>query len=48
MTNEIRDIDKAVAYEIMTAMGEDELRALVTADDLLANMAVPVTQFDFS
>ena len=48
MTNEIREIDKAVAYEIITAMGEDGLSALLTADDLLANMAVPVTQFDFS
>ena len=48
MTNEIRDIDKAVAYEIIIAMGEDGLSALLTADDLLANMAVPVTQFDFS
>ena len=48
MTNEIRDIDKAVAYEIITAMGEDGLSALLTADDLLASMAVPVTQFDFT
>ena len=30
MTNEIRDIDKAVAYEIITAMGEDGLSALLT------------------
>ena len=48
MTSEIRDIDKAVAYEIISAMGEDGLNALLTADDLLASMAVPVTQFDFS
>ena len=48
MTNEIREIDKAVAYEIITAMGEDGLSALLTADDLLASMAVPVTQFDFT
>ncbi len=48
MTNLIKDIDKAVAYEIFIAMGDDELDALLTADDLLANMAVPVTQFDFT
>ena len=39
MTNEIRDIDKAVAYEIIIAMAEDGLDALLTADDLLANIS---------
>lgn len=48
MTALINDIDKAVAYEVITAMGDDELDALLTADDLLASMAVPVTQFDFT
>jgi hypothetical protein len=48
MTTLINDIDKAVAYEIITAMGEEGLDALLTENDLLANMAVPVTQFDFT
>ena len=48
MTTLINDIDKAVAYEIITAMGDDGLGALLTENDLLAYMAVPVTQFDFS
>lgn len=48
MTDQINDINKAVVYEIITAMGEDGMGALLTADDLLASMAVPVTQFDFS
>lgn len=47
MTYEKRVIDKAVAFEIISAMGEDEMEALLTVDDLLANMAVPVTQLDF-
>lgn len=48
MTDRIEDITKAVVYEIITAMGDDGLEALLTADDLLASMAVPVTQFDFT
>ena len=48
MTNEIRVIDKAIAYEIIMAMDEDGLNALLTADDLLAKIAVPITQFDFT
>ena len=48
MTTLINDIDKAVAYEIITAMGDEGLDALLTENDLLANMAVPVTQFDFT
>jgi len=48
MTDLINDIEKAVAYEIIVTMGDDGLNALLTADDLLSNMAVPVTQFDFT
>ena len=48
MTDKIEDINKAIVYEIISAMGEDGLSALLTADDLLASMAVPVTQFDFT
>ncbi len=48
MTDKIEDITKAVVYEIVSAMGDDGLEALLTADDLLASMAVPVTQFDFT
>ncbi len=48
MTNRIEDVNKAIVYEIITIMGDDGLNALLTADDLLASMAVPVTQFDFT
>lgn len=48
MTDRIGDITKAVVYGIITAIGDDGLEALLTADDLLACMAVPVTQFDFT
>ena len=48
MTDRIEDITRAVVYEIITAMGDDGLEALLTADDLLASMAVSVTQFDFT
>ena len=48
MTDRIEDINKAVVYEIFTTMGDDETNALLTADDLLASMAVPVTQFDYT
>ena len=48
MTDHIDVINKAVVYEIISAMGDDGLNAMLTADDLLASMAVPVTQFDFT
>lgn len=48
MIIQIEDINKAVVFEIISAMGEDGLDALLTADDLLVKMAVPVTQFDFT
>lgn len=48
MTDRIEDITRAVVYEIITAMGDDGINALLTADDLLASMAVPVTQFDYT
>ena len=48
MTDRIEDITRAVVYEIVCTMGEDGLDALLTADDLLASIAVPVTQFDFT
>ena len=48
MTDRIEDITRAVVYEVYLAMGDDGLNALLTADDLLASMAVPVTQFDFT
>ena len=48
MTDRIEYINRAIVYEIITAMGDDKLNALLTADDLLASMAVPVTQFDFT
>lgn len=48
MTIQVEDINKAVVFEIISAMGEDGKDALLTADDLLAVMAVPVTQFDFT
>jgi hypothetical protein len=48
MTDRIEDITRAVVYEVITAMGDDGMNALLTADDLLASMAVPVTQFDFT
>lgn len=42
MTDRIEDITRAVVYEIITAMGDDGLEALLTADDLLASMAYPL------
>lgn len=48
MIIQVEDINKAVVFEIISAMGEDGIDALLTTDDLLANMAVPVTQFDFT
>lgn len=48
MTNDINEIRKAISYEVISAMGDEGLEALLTVDDLLACMAVPATQFDFS
>lgn len=48
MTDRIEDITRAVVYEVYMALSDDGLNALLTADDLLASMAVPVTQFDFT
>ena len=48
MTENINDINKAIAYEIIMAMGDDGMNTLLTADDILVSMAVPVTQFDFT
>mgnify|MGYP007069903503 FL=1 len=48
MTDQREVILKAIIYEIIVAAGEEGIHALLTADDLLAAMAVPVTQFDFT
>lgn len=48
MTDDERIIIKAINYEIVQATGKEGIHALLTADDLLAAMAVPVTQFDFT
>lgn len=48
MTIQVEEINKAVVFEIISAMGEDGIDALLTADDLLAVMAIPVTKFDFT
>ena len=40
-------IRKAINAEIIEMMGEDEMETKLTVDDLLSNMAVPVTQLDF-
>ncbi len=48
MTDQKEIIVKAINYEIVTAAGEGGTHALLTADDLLAAMAVPVTQYDFT
>ncbi len=40
-------IRKAINAEIIEMMGEDEMETKLTIDDLLSNMAVPVTQLDF-
>lgn len=48
MKYEIYQINENINYEIIEEMGDDGLNALLTADDLLARMAVPVTQFDFT
>ena len=37
-----------MVYEVYIAMGDDGLNALLTADALLASMAVSVTPFDFT
>ena len=48
MTDRIEIVLKAINYEIVTAAGEERTEALLTADNLLAAMAVPVTQYDFT
>ena len=48
MTDNEKIIIKAINYEIVVAAGEEGVHALLTADDLLAAMAVPVTQYDFT
>ena len=48
MTDQKEIIIKAINYEIIHATGEEGINALLTADDLLAAMAVPVTQYDFT
>lgn len=48
MTDDERIIVKAINYEIIQAAGEEGIHALLTAPDLLAAMAVPVTQYDFT
>ena len=48
MTDQKEVILKAITYEIVMAAGEEGTHALLTADDLLAAMAVPVTQYDFT
>lgn len=48
MTDNEKIIIKAINYEIVITAGEDGVHALLTADDLLAAMAVPVTQYDFT
>lgn len=48
MTDDINVIRIAISYEVISAMGDEGLGALLTVDDLLACMAVPATQFYFS
>ena len=48
MTDQKEIILKAIVYEIVIAAGEEGTKALLTADNLLADMAVPVTQYDFT
>lgn len=48
MTDQKEVILKAIIYEIVIAAGEEGTSALLTADNLLADMAVPVTQYDFT
>ena len=48
MTDQKEVILKAIIYEIVIATGEEGTNALLTADNLLADMAVPVTQYDFT
>ena len=48
MTDQKEIILKAIIYEIVIAAGEEGIKALLTADNLLADMAVPVTQYDFT
>ena len=48
MTDQKEVILKAIIYEIVIATWEEGTNALLTADNLLADMAVPVTQYDFT
>ena len=48
MTDQKEVILKAIIYEIVIATGDEGTKALLTADNLLADMAVPVTQYDFT
>ena len=48
MTDQKEVILKAIAYEIIIAAGEEGTKSLLTANDLLTDMAVPVTQYDFT
>ena len=48
MTDQKEVILKAIIYEVVIATGEEGTNALLTADNLLADMAVPVTQYDFT
>ena len=48
MTDQKEVILKAIIYEIVIAAGDEGTKALLTADNLLADMAVPVTQYDFT
>ena len=48
MTDQKEVILKAIIYEIVIATGEEGTNALLTTDNLLADMAVPVTQYDFT
>ena len=48
MTDQKEVILKAIIYEIVIATDEEGTNALLTADNLLADMAVPVTQYDFT
>ncbi len=48
MTDQKEVILKAIVYEIIIAAGEEGTKSLLTANNLLADMAVPVTQYDFT
>ena len=48
MTDQKEIIIKAIIYEIIIAARDKGIEASLTADNLLANMAVPITQYDFT